>query len=299
MHTRLHRARAIPLAIAIGAAVCTPSVCTTDARSDDKESCITAHENSQVLRRDGKLRAARDQMILCSRDSCPTVLRKDCSQWLGEVDESIPSIVVEGKGPDGQDATEMKVYMDGQLLIDKLDGRAIQVDPGPHTFKYEVKGAKAREEKVLIREGQKNRKITVDFSPPRPANTAASASTGLTANAPPERLPRPVPVLVYVLGGVGMVALGGSAFMYARGLGQRSDLDAKGCKPACAQDDVDAAKQSLLIGDIAMGVGVASLGVATVLYFTRPAKKPSKEAAWTFDLQQTPGGALAGFRGAF
>ena len=292
-------ARALPLGIAIAAAVCTPSVCTSQARGDDTESCIASHEQSQVLRKDGKLRQAREQMINCSRDVCPKLLRKECSGWITEVEEAIPSVVIEAKGPDGQDVVEMKVTLDGAPLTDKLDGRAISVDPGVHVFKFEIPKVKPREEKIVIREGQKARKIMVDFSPPRPAGSAASASSSGIKDAPPEQVVRPVPVMVYVLGGVGLVALGTSAFFEAKGLGQRSDLDAKGCKPGCPQDDVDAAKKSILIGDILLGAGAVSVGLATIFYFARPSVKVNKEAVWNVDVSPVQGGALAGFRGVF
>jgi hypothetical protein len=295
MLTRMHSARAFPLAIAIVAAVSTPSVCTSEARGDETESCIASHEQSQMLRKDGKLRAAREQMINCSRDVCPKLLRKECSGWMSEVDEAIPSVVIEAKGPDGQDLVEMKVTVDGQPLTDKLDGRAVNVDPGVHVFKFEIPKVKPREEKIVIREGQKARKIVVDFSPPKPATSATATSTAPITEPPPDKVVRPVPTLVYVLGGVGLVALGTSAFFEAKGLGQRSDLDAKGCKPGCPQEDVDAAKQSILIGDILLGAGVVSAGLATVFYFTRPGVKVNQEAF----VSPVPGGGFAGFRGTF
>jgi hypothetical protein len=297
MLIRMHRARAIPLAAAVFAALCLPSVCVTPAQAaSDMETCITSHEQSQKLKKDGKLLAARAQLINCARDVCPGVIKKECSQMLTEVDESTPSIVVEAKGTAGEDLVEMKVTMDGEPLLTKLDGRAVNVDPGVHVLKFEIPKAKAREEKIVIREGQKNRKIFVDFSPPKPAGSAGPSGSG---DQPAKPLPRPVPALTWVLGGLGIVGLGTSAFFEAQGLSKRSDLDAKGCKPACDAGDVDSAKQSILIGDIAMGVGIASLGVAAIVYFTRPAVKPKKEISWTMDMHNIQGGAIAGFRGSF
>lgn len=298
MLTRMHRARSLPLALGTLAAVCIPSICVTPAQaSSDMETCINSHEQGQKLKKDGKLKAARAQLINCARDVCPGMLKKECSQMLSEVDESMPSIVVEAKGPDGQDLVEMKVSMDGEPLLTKLDGRAVNVDPGVHVLRFEIPKAKPREEKIVIREGQKNRKVFVDFSPPKPAGSAAPTTSG--GGDPGKPLPRPVPVLTWVLGGVGLVALGTSAFFEAQGLSKRSDLDSKGCKPACDATEVDSAKQSILIGDIAMGVGIASLGVAAIVYLTRPTVKPKKEVSWTMDMHSIQGGAIAGFRGAF
>lgn len=268
-----------------------------EATAEDKRACISSHEKSQVSRHDGKLKEARELLLTCSRDMCPSVVRKDCSQWLDEVEEALPTVVVEGRGKKGEDVVEMKVYCDDKLLTEKLDGRALAVDPGPHVFRYELAGTKPRQESVLVREGQKNRKLSVDFGPKPTGGTPGSAGAGDSE----KDLKRPVPATVYIFGGLGLAALGASAVFGVTGMSKRNDLDSRACKPACPQEDVDAAKRNFLIGDIALGVGVVSLGVATVIYFTRPVAKPKPTKAWApqFDVMAVGGGAMAGVRTAF
>ena len=41
------------------------------------------------------------------------------------------------------------------------------------------------------------------------------------------------------------------------------------CKGACADNDVDTMQRTFLVSDVAMGVGIACLAAATILYLTR------------------------------
>jgi hypothetical protein len=106
-------------------------------------------------------------------------------------------------------------------------------------------------------------------------------------------------VVSYVLGGIGVVALAGTAYFWLSASSDKSDLDA--CKPGCAQNDVDAVEQKRLFGDIALGVGLVSLGAATYFWLNQPKAAPPAESARTphFDLQAGASGAFASLSGAF
>ena len=41
------------------------------ASDPDTARCIEAHEQSQILRRDGRLRAAREELAVCASAACP------------------------------------------------------------------------------------------------------------------------------------------------------------------------------------------------------------------------------------
>jgi hypothetical protein len=57
-------------------------------------------------------------------------------------------------------------------------------------------------------------------------------------------------------------------------------------------------KQKRLIGDIALGVGVACIGAAAYLWLAPGKKAPPKEAA-ALDVRVGPNGAWAGYGGTF
>src|SRR5580704_6976543 len=104
------------------------------AQADDKQACNDAYRQAQVLRNDHKLVEAREQLRVCAGGSCPGFIAKDCSDWLKTDESKTPSVVLAAKSPAGADLFDVKVTMDGAPLSSKLDGLAIDVDPGPHTF---------------------------------------------------------------------------------------------------------------------------------------------------------------------
>jgi hypothetical protein len=236
------------------------------ARADDREQCATAADQAQQLRDEGKYRRAREQLIVCARDVCPAPIKRDCLEWLTQVESTAPTVVFGAK--DGtKDLSDVKVFVDGTAVTERLDGKPVQMDLGKHTVKFEYQG-QSKEEEVIIGAGQKNRNVTVTFG-----GTGAAAGPGGPTGPAPAEGSRGSLVPALVVGGVGVLALGSFAIF---GLGGKSDVSEleKNCKPHCAQSDVDAAKQKLLIADISLGIGIVALGVATYLVVARPKIEP-------------------------
>src|SRR5690348_16629513 len=94
------------------------------------KTCATAFEESSVLMKTGKLRAARDALVLCSSEQCPPAMRPLCDDDLRAIGPRIPTIVLGAKDRRGMDLTNVRVALDGAPLANMLDGRAIEVDPG-------------------------------------------------------------------------------------------------------------------------------------------------------------------------
>lgn len=70
----------------------------------------------------------------CAADDCPALVRNDCQEWGAAVTEALPSIIVDARDASGHDVGDVLVTMDGELLTKSVNGTAITVDPGPHTF---------------------------------------------------------------------------------------------------------------------------------------------------------------------
>lgn len=274
-----------PLVIA---ALAAPHAADAAPADKNKAQCIAAYEQGQKLKHDGKLKDSRKQFLVCMQDTCPALFRKDCDQWLNEVDQTMPSVVFIAKGPKGEDITDVAVSIDGEKVADALDGKAIQLDPGNHVIRYEHGDLPAIEQSVLIRVGEKNRALTAKF--------AKAGSSG--EPEVPAQQSRPVPAMTWVLGGLGVVALGSFGYF---GLAGKSDANKlQDCKPYCAEEDVDAARKKLIIADVSLGIGVLSLGAATYLFFSRPAAKTEEPAtAFRLQLAPLPGGGFAGISSRF
>src|SRR5215510_3782007 len=93
---------------------------------DVKRECVDAATLGQTRRDEGKLLAAREQMVRCSREEC-TVVKAFCARWLTEIEQQIPSVVVRVTDSDGSDRTDAKATMDGRSM--RLDGKPMSLDP--------------------------------------------------------------------------------------------------------------------------------------------------------------------------
>lgn len=269
-----------------------------------RDACITAHEQAQELRRQGQLRAAQQKLVFCSQDQCPGLIKSDCGQWLGEVAESMPTVVLEATDAAGNDVVAVRVLFDGRELTKKLDGKALPVDPGQHTFRFEGAGGQQVEKNEVIHQGEKNRVLTVRFPGSGEATPAETPAPVPATGTPPgpESSGAPPPrdsgkgggskVGAFVLGGFGLAAIGVFAYLGATTSSDVSDMRSS-CAPDCDQSRVDADKKKALFADVALGVGVVSLGVATVLLLTGHPSKPAAAAALPLDVRASPKGAMA------
>lgn len=265
---------------------------TTLWAAPDKKACLAAYEETQKLKKSGKLLDAKKQALVCAQSECPTVVRDDCTSWSVDLEKTIPSIVLVVTDADGKDITDAKAFIDGEEVTSHKEGKAIALDPGSHKLRVERVGYDTIEQDVVAHEGDKNRSIAVKFpkkggEEPAAKTPPTEAPPGETPAAPTTMVARPVPAAAWVLAGVGIIGIAGFATFGTMGKSKKDDLDARGCKPDCPSADVDAAKRDFLIADVALGVGVISLGVAAVLTLTRgeervpvsSAKVPSVDVA--------------------
>jgi hypothetical protein len=280
-----------PFAIALLVAGATFLRTTPSAadKANDKQQCVAAYEEGQRLRKGGFLTAARERLLVCAQEMCPSMIKRDCTTWVAEVEQALPTVVFEAVGAGGKDIVDVKLSVDGRVVAEQMDGKAISLDPGAHVARFEVPGSPAVEERFVAREGEKSRRVVG-----RLAGSQADVEASLpTAGAPP----RPIPVGTWVAGGVGVAGLGVFTVFAIVGQSEKSKLDDQGCKPGCPEAEVDKVKSKFLVADIGLAVGVAGLATAAVLYFTRPTVSATETAKGGVDFFAAPT-ASGGFAGA-
>jgi hypothetical protein len=265
------------------------SLASARARAADPTTadCLAASEKSLSLRSGHKLRDARAQALTCAAVSCPADVREECLRRVSDLNAAMPTIVFETKDQSGNDLGGVKVTMDGQVLAERLEGTALSIDPGQHSFTFEAAGQPTVQKQFVIRESEKGRRERVVFvatngvaepsrvgSVPPPSDSApvlvvkpssSSSSEGFFATLGTRR------TVALAAAAVGVVGLGvGVAF----GLSSMSKHDEaqKACPGACAdQKGVDLWKDAQSAGNVStvgFVVGAVGLAGAAVLWLT-------------------------------
>jgi hypothetical protein len=256
-----------------------------EARADEKQQCVDAYKQAQVLRKKGDYNAAREHLLVCSRESCPAMIKQDCVPWLGEIARGIASMVVLAQDPSGRALEAVTVTVDGRVVTEHLDGRPIELSPGTRTIRFEAQGAPAVERSITLKEGEKNHAVEVVLAVPPPSKPDVP---------PPPVTRRPIPGGAIALATVGVLGFGTFATLGLMGLGKRSSLDL--CRPTCNPADVDVVRAEFIAADVAVAIGSAALVGATIWFFLRP---EVAEQATTVAAAPLPGGGLFTLRRAF
>jgi hypothetical protein len=234
------------------------------ALADDTQACVSASEKAQQLRNGGKLGEAREQLAVCGRGECPKLIQQDCTQWMSEVLAILPSVVPGAKDRKGRDLIDVRVLVDGKVATEKLDGKAIVVDPGVHVFRFEARGgAAAVEEQVVARQGEKNRILTITIA--TGDDTPAPAPVPAPPVPPPAAEPSSTPLAAVVVGGLGLVTLGVAGYLGLSGNAEARELRDT-CAPNCVKSDVDDVRTQWTVAGITAGVGGALLVTGVVLF---------------------------------
>jgi hypothetical protein len=153
------------------------------AAAPTKRECVQASEAAQDLRGSGKLHEARAQFVVCMSSTCPRPVREDCAQRLAEIDKVMPTLVLVARDADGNDLVAATVTIDGSEAQLPLDGKAIDLDPGPHHLEFHA-GDRTLQRDIVAHEGDKERRIDATFAAPQ-APPAALAPP--PPPPPPER----------------------------------------------------------------------------------------------------------------
>ena len=203
-------------------------------------------------------------------------MRTDCVKSLEELNQVLPGIVFEAKNGAGQDLSAVTVTMDEQPFVDHLDGSAIPLDPGAHTFVFQAPDLPPAELKLVIREGDKSRRESVTIGPPpkqpEPAPAAARAETAPADQTPPDTdRSNPRRTVALVVGGVGAAGLVVGGIFGAIAMSKKSDAQAvcpNQCSDQSGVDQWSSAKSAGTVSTVAFVVGGVGLATGLVLWFT-------------------------------
>ena len=325
----------------LSAAVITMAMASASLAYADitKDQCVDANAKGQDLRRDGKLAQAREQLRRCSDAACPAIVRSDCTKRLDDLESAQPSIVFDVKDPSGADVFDVKVSMDGQPLADRLDGKPIDVDPGPHTFTFESAGKPPVTGKLLIKEGEARRHTRVivgggeapppaPTAPPQVAPAVPTATAPTTVAPPPPPLAPPPPtaptqpapppaaagpgalsglqVLGVVVGGAGVVGVGLGAYLglSAQSAWSKAKSDCGGDPSNCfdvsaADSDHDTAVSNGTLATVSFVTGGVLLVTGVVLLATGGGHAAPASPTAGLTWIPTFGPGGAGVQGAF
>ncbi len=232
------------------------------ARADAVKTCVDTAEQAQKLRSSGQLLLARDRFAACGRDECPAVIARDCLRWAAEVTASMPSVVFGARDEDGRDIADVRVFVDSAPLVQRLSGTAVDVDPGEHTFRFERPGAQNVVRHVLVRQGEKDRLVLVDW----PRRLAPPPEPLPSVSTPPSRW-------AFVLAGASVLSFAAFAGF---GIKATNDLDGLrsscGMTRSCSDSEISRVKTEYWVADISFVVGLALAGAATWLFLSHPEK---------------------------
>jgi hypothetical protein len=240
--------------------------------------CLAASEASLKAANVHHLRAERGYLLICAASSCPGDIRKECLRRVDEVNADIPTMVFSARdGSSGNELSAVKVTMDGEVLAERLEGTAVSIDPGEHTFTFETPGQTTLTKQFLVQQAQKDRRETIVFGAP-PSTTVA---TGVTSSPLPGT-PPPAGrngglgtqrALAIAAWGIGLAGIGVGAAFGLVAMSDKNDAQNQ-CPNSCAtQAGVDAwhkagtAATASTIGFVAGGVGVVG---GLLLWFTAP-----------------------------
>ena len=243
---------------------------------------------------------------------------------LDDIERLIPTIVFEVKDVEGRDIANVKVSMDGQKLVDRLDGSALEVDLGDHEFAFEANGQVAKQH-FLMREGDKARRERVTVgeakapatipTPPLPVTTVppdtkpAGGTDTATMPAPPTPPDSASTgtgqrVAGGVVAGLGVVGAAVGTVFVVMGNSANNDYGASLCPTGqgttcqAAADKKSEINSDWLIGGISLGVGGAALITGAIVFFTAPSGKNST-ASWQLVPSVGPGSAGLLFTSTF
>ncbi len=238
----------------IAALVSLSSVARADENASPPEdrACFDAAVAGQKARKAGKLIEARADFLRCAQAACPGEVTAHCTEWMTEADEAMPSVLVAAQDERGADVSSGVVRVDGDPHPEVLEGKALPLEPGTHVIRFEVTGRSPVEQSIVLREHEKNRRVTLRL-----------------AALPARR----TPIAPFILGGVGVAA--GLAFG-ALGTVGVLDRQSSHCDTGCTPGDFGRVRAELLAADISLATAAVFVVAAVIDYLIERPKSAAR-----------------------
>lgn len=242
------------------------------------EACVDDAERGQAAQKRGALLEARASLLRCGVEHCPAVVRDHCIHWLLSLEAELPSLVIHARDQRGNDIAGVRVWVDGVLRLERLEGRSLELDPGVHELRAVVASGASVEHTVVLSRGEQHRVVTLGFpqaldlegrpwSPPLPSAQSGRVSPARARAAAPRRSLHAELKYAYLLGGVGFGALVGGAVIWRAVRRDFDRIDARCSETPCsmaqlAQREADhaALRPRFVAAPILLGVSVLAFG---------------------------------------
>ncbi len=267
----LSRPRLASVLAAVAAATLLPAPAAADAPT--KQECVIANESAQDLQRSGRLLQARLQLLTCAASACPGAVRQDCADRLQAVGQALPTVVLIPRDAGGADASAAALAIDGVAQTVPLDGTAIAVDPGPHTFTVALAGRSTVSLSLSLKEGERVRREVVfkaSVAPSTPGEGQTDVST-VSSRAMAEGNARTMHRIAWSALGAGAAGVVlGTAFGFlalAKKAALGRECDGTECPPG-SEGDIEAMHVNAVACNISFALGLLGLaGGGAILYF--------------------------------
>ena len=264
---------------------------TALADDDPVMQCVSASNKGLDLRKQGKLSEARQVLSSCAVPSCGAEISAVCQRRITDINAVMPSIIFLPKDGAGKDMLDVKMTVDAQGPGVVLDGRPVPLDPGPHSFKFEVRGSAPVTRSFIVAEGAKDRLEIVEMAPPDAKRHPAVVVTPPDVSAPSGDGQKTAGYWI-VGGGVAGLAAGTIFGLMAASSQstQKSDCPSQNICPnydkaVAAHND---AATFGTVSNIAFAVGGVAVATGMVLVLTAPASKSIAGSSALRDVRIAP-----------
>jgi hypothetical protein len=135
--------------------------------TDVARACVAASTHGQTQRDEGHLLVARDALLYCAREECPAIVNASCGEWLSQLEQRIPSVVVRVFATGQGEVTDARVTLDGVQIA--LDGHPMRLDPGSHVLSVAAPGWLPVKRSFVVAEREQARLLEVQLPRRTPA----------------------------------------------------------------------------------------------------------------------------------